>query len=69
MKNLNYIVTCKNRFLGKCKNCQKDYDASHHPNNYDCPMHERIRLIEYNICENPDKNYSKNTQKNLKNFR
>lgn len=54
------IVTCENRFLGKCKNCQPDYDTSHHPNNYDCPFYKEMKLETFNVI--PDKKYSEYKQ-------
>jgi len=43
--------TCANRFLGRCKNCVKDIDNSHHPNNYDCKEYSALKIRINTIIE------------------
>jgi len=43
------IVTCLNRYLGRCPKCKRDYDQEHHPNNLDCPHYQRLVLAVADI--------------------
>lgn len=43
--------TCLHRFVKDCKNCTKDIDTSHHPNNYDCRGYYPIRVIVHEFIE------------------
>lgn len=44
---------CLNRLIKTCEVirgggvCERDYDPSHHPNNYDCPNYHEIPLLEF----------------------
>lgn len=42
-------TTCLNRMLGKCPNCERDYDTTHHPNNLDCPKYKSVGMRFFNV--------------------
>lgn len=48
---MNLEKTCLNRFLGKCPGCERDYDTSHYPNNYDCPDYKEIHFGAFYVNE------------------
>jgi hypothetical protein len=42
------MKTCLNRLIGRCENrCQRDYNATHHPNNYDCVNYREVNVLEF----------------------
>jgi hypothetical protein len=43
--------TCLNRFLNRCKDCTKDYDLNHHPNNYDCKYYKSMKIMTHIVEE------------------
>jgi len=43
---------CINRFLGKCKNCTRDYDLTHYPNNYNCCGYTEMNIFSLNVKDN-----------------
>lgn len=43
--------TCRNRLVGNCKDCERDYRLDHHPNNLNCPFYEGVVLYELEIEE------------------
>lgn len=47
-------VTCLNRFLGRCKGCDPDYDQSHHPNNLDCPGYIPVAMMVFEVSDKLD---------------
>jgi len=51
MEDKQYIITCLHRFLGHCKNCIRDYDPQHHPNNKDCCNYLEIKMLCINILD------------------
>ena len=48
-KEATQNITCRNRFLGNCPNCEKDYNPDHHPNNEDCPNYKPIIVRYFNV--------------------
>ena len=50
------MKTCLNRFLGNCKECIRDYDPKHHPNNLDCPRYYEISIVIYKVEEKKEEN-------------
>jgi len=48
------IVTCLNRYLGRCPKCKRDYDPEHHPNNLDCREYESLSLSIRDVGGNHD---------------
>ena len=39
------LETCLNRLTGRCKNCTRDYDPKHHPNNPECSNYSKTNLL------------------------
>jgi hypothetical protein len=56
--------TCLNRLIGRCENinrgreCKKDYDTAHHPNNYDCPNYHEANMLVFEVKNKNSKKYS-----------
>lgn len=54
--------TCLNRLIGRCENiinggrCQRDYDITHHPNNYDCRKYHEVNLLELYVVNKIGRN-------------
>ena len=44
-------ITCRNRFLGKCVGCSRDYNQEHHPNNYDCENHIPMSVWYFGVVD------------------
>ena len=47
------LLECLHRVIGNCKDCIRDFDTSHHPNNYDCPKYREVRIVILNIKKGP----------------
>jgi len=43
------VCLYRGKAFGKCKECQRDYDTNHHPNNYDCRDYVEINLLTFNV--------------------
>jgi hypothetical protein len=52
------MKTCLHRLFGECKECKKDYNLQHHPNNYDCGSYQEINMLVFKI---KDKTLEKRT--------
>jgi hypothetical protein len=56
--------TCLNRLIGRCKNtngkeeCKRDYDTTHHPNNYDCKDYQEVSMITFEVKNEDLRKYS-----------
>jgi len=46
--NVIVLKTCLNRFIGRCKECKRDYE-NHHPNNLDCPDYKEIYIDVFEV--------------------
>jgi len=44
-------ITCRNRFLGRCKDCKKDYNQNHYPNNYTCKNHVPMSVGYFGVVD------------------
>lgn len=47
-------MECVNRVIGRCPDCVKDVDDSHHPNNKDCPWYRPIRMAIVDVVKEDD---------------
>ncbi|MCK4647396.1 hypothetical protein KAT24_00510 [Candidatus Pacearchaeota archaeon] len=55
------MKTCLNRFLGRCdKECKRDYNPKHYPNNYDCPDYYEINIGIVKVIDKKDRRNIKN---------
>jgi hypothetical protein len=48
LETLSEEYTCKNRLIGRCKDCKRDY-SDNHPNNLDCPSYEEVIIHVFNV--------------------
>ena len=45
------LIACINRMTGRCPDCKRDYNTTHHPNNLDCPNYKPIVLRTFEVKE------------------
>ena len=38
-------IECLHRWIGQCKNCQRDFDPNHHPNNLECRAYKVAKIF------------------------
>lgn len=52
------MKTCLNRLIGRCDGCERDYNAEHHPNNYDCPNYKEVNINIINVIEKEEEEHN-----------
>jgi hypothetical protein len=50
MRKLKTYQLCVEKWLDRCgEPCSFDVDESHHPNNYDCPRFQKMRVWQFYV--------------------
>ena len=44
-------ITCVDRLTKNCKDCKKDYNPNHHPNNLDCVNYKEAVVRIFKVKE------------------
>tara|TARA_Y100000310_G_C20626730_1_gene786345 strand:- start:195 stop:410 length:216 start_codon:yes stop_codon:yes gene_type:complete len=45
------MKTCIYRFTGTCRDCKRDYDPTHYPNNEECPHYCEVNARFFVVKE------------------
>lgn len=52
------MMTCFNRFFGRCDKCIIDY-SDNHPNNKDCKYYQEFWINTFEVMEEESSNFNK----------